>query len=70
MIIAVTAVGIVQVAIDEVVGVVAMRNCLMTALRAMPVAGIMPDTSMLGSAAGGITCTDLQPVLIYMIAVR
>jgi hypothetical protein len=54
MIIAMIVVRVVQVPIDEVVGVVTMRNCLMPALRAMQVAGIMPGAGMLRSAVSGI----------------
>jgi hypothetical protein len=70
MIIAVAVVGIVQVAIDEVIGVIAMGNCLMTALWTMPVAGFVPGTSVLRSASSRITCTDIQTMFIHVITVR
>jgi hypothetical protein len=54
VVVAVVAVGVMQVAIDQIVDVVAVRNRLMAAARAVHVAGLVTGAAMVGRAAVGI----------------
>lgn len=51
MVIAMIAVGVVQVPIHQVVHVVTMRNCLMATVGAMDMPGRMPRATVIGGAA-------------------
>ena len=57
--ITVTAMGVMQMPIDQVVYMVAMWNLLMPAGRAMDMGAVMPGTSMGGRALRGVRSTDL-----------
>ena len=70
MVIAVIAVRVVQVTVNQVVGVVSVGDGFVPALRAMPVSGMVSVTGMLRRARGRITGIDLQAVFIDVIAVR
>jgi hypothetical protein len=70
VIIAVIAVRVVQVTINQVVGMVSVGDGFVPALRAMPVSGIMSVTGMLRRARGGVPGVNFQAVFIDMIAVR
>ena len=56
MVIAMVAVRVVKVAIDQIVRVIAMRNRLVAAARAMHVLGIVSRAAMVRRAPVGICC--------------
>jgi hypothetical protein len=70
VIVAVIAVRVMQVAVDEVVDVVAVRHGLVAAAGAMHVARRVPGTAMVGRAPIRVARRDLDHVLIDMILVR
>lgn len=73
MVIAVTGIGKVQMTVDKVVHVIAMRHCLMTAVLAMSVTGIVPLAGMAIGALGWIGCSHRKSMLInvsFMLAVQ
>lgn len=63
VIVAVIAVWMVQVPIDEIVDVVAVGHRFVSAARAMYMAGIMSRATVVGRAAGRIRVADFQSVL-------
>ena len=65
MIVAMAIVGVMQTPIDDVVSVIAMRNCLVAAARTMDVVIFMYDRI----ALVGICCIDFQTMLIIVVAV-
>ena len=67
MIIAVTIVLVVQVAIHQVIHMVAMRNRLVSTAWAVHMVRIVPFTLMSGSTVRRITIGNLDGVLVYMI---
>jgi len=69
MVVAVVAIRMVQVAIDEVVDVVAMRNNLVPAANAVLVRAVMAPTIVLRSALRGIGKIYIEGVLIYVLPV-
>ncbi len=58
MVVAVIAVRMMQVTVDEVVDMVAVRHGLMTATRAVNVTGLVTRAAMLRGAAGRVLATD------------
>jgi hypothetical protein len=70
MIIAMIAVRMVEVAADEIIGVIAVRNCLMSAARAMGVVLFVFPTAVRWGARRGIGRVDADAVLIDVIAVN
>ena len=69
MVVAVVAVGVVEVALDEVVGVVAVRDGGVAAAVAVGVSGVMAAASVVGRAAGRMRVVDGDRVLIDVVAV-
>ncbi len=70
MIVAVIVVRVVQVPADEIVGVVAVRNCLVTAIRAVRVFLIVPGTAVRRGALRRIRSIDFDAALVDVIAVN
>lgn len=70
MVVAVAAVGVMQVAIDQVIDVVAMRHRLVAATGAMNVAGLMGTAVVIRRATVRVGRGDLNHVLVDMVAVR
>jgi hypothetical protein len=70
VVVAVVAVRVVQMAVDQIVDVVAMRHCLVTASRAMLVPGLMPLAAVLRRAAVGVPRRYLDYVLVDVVTVR
>lgn len=64
------AVRVMEMAIDEIVDVIAMGNCLMAASRAMLVTGFVTGAEVIRRASRRIGLTHLDHVLVDMIAVR
>jgi hypothetical protein len=62
VIVAVVAVGVVQVPVDEVVDMVAVWHRLMPTTGAVLVAGLVAVAMMVGSAAIGILRTEFQSI--------
>ncbi len=69
MIIAVVAVRVVEVAADEIIGVIAVRNYLVPTARAMGVALFVPRTAVRRRALRGIGRIDRDAALVDVIAV-
>jgi len=70
VVVTVVAVGMVQVAVNEVINVVTVGNGLMAAARAVPMPRLMLAAIMSRSAAGGISAAHLQLVLLDPILAR
>ncbi len=73
VIIAVTVIGKVQMTIDKVVHVIAVRHCLMTAVRAVSVTGVMALTGMAVGALSRIGRSHRKSMLInvpFMLVVQ
>jgi hypothetical protein len=70
VIVAVVAVRVVQVALHQVVDVVAVRHRLVAAPWPMLVVGVVPLAAVAGRAAVGIGGGNLDHVLVDMVAVR
>ncbi|APA90320.2 hypothetical protein BJG93_32410 (plasmid) [Paraburkholderia sprentiae WSM5005] len=68
VVVAVIAVRMVQVAVDEIVDVIAMRHRFMAAPRSVNVARVMAAAAR--RALVRIFGAHFKPVLVYMIAVR
>ena len=69
VIIAVVTVRVMQVAGDEVVDVIAVRDLLVTAVRAVDVLALVGGAVVLRSAVGGMVGVDLDDVLVDVIPV-
>jgi hypothetical protein len=69
VIIAVVAVGVMQVPVDQVVDVVAMRHRLVTAVRAVDVVGVVALTLVVGCALRRIVVVDVEAVLVDVVLV-
>jgi hypothetical protein len=63
------AVGVMEVAVDEVVDVVSMRHSLVAAIWPMDVIGVVAGTIVVGRAIGGIVGRHVQTMLVDVIAV-
>ena len=70
VVIAVVAVGVVQVAIDDVVDVIPVGHSLMTTSWSMDVVFIMACAAMTGRAGVWIGLRHLKPVLIYVVSMH
>jgi hypothetical protein len=70
MVVAMVAVGEVQVAIDEVADVVAVRYGLVSASRSVDVAFLMSGTGVIGCAAHGVRRADVDDVLVDVAVVH
>lgn len=70
MIITVIAVRVVQMAGDEIVDVIAMRNRFVAAAGAMNVSSIMSGAAMVGRATIRVPVAHLNPMLVDMIGMR
>lgn len=70
VIVAVVAVGMMQVSIDQIVDMISVGHRLVTAIRSMAVSRVMPAAAMLGRTAIRVCRTDLDDVLIDVIVVR
>ncbi len=68
--VAMTVVGMMQVAVDKVVDVVAMRNCLVSATRAVDMIGGMRAAGVIGRTGFRIGGADFDHVLVEMTVVR
>jgi hypothetical protein len=66
----VAIVRVVQVAIDEVVGVIPVRNCFVAAAGPVLMLRVVARAFMTGGAIGWIACGDAQFVLVNVIAVH
>jgi hypothetical protein len=64
------AVGVVQVAIDQIVDVIAVGDGFVAAALSMDVSSIMSAALMVGGAAVRVLVSDLNHMLIDVIAVR
>src|ERR1700677_2737419 len=69
MVIAVIAVGMVDVAIDEKIRVVAMRDCWMPATGRVMMPAFVRRALMLGRACIGIGRSHVNAVLVNVVAV-
>ena len=70
VVVAVIAVRVVQVVIDEIVDVIAVRHGFVPAARAMDVVGRMTGAAMVRRALVGIRVRDLDHVLIDVVVVH
>jgi hypothetical protein len=70
VIVAVVAVRVVQVAAHDVVGVIPVRNRLVTAPRPVDVPGGVPAAVVRRCTTGRVGGGDIQVVLVHMVAVR
>jgi hypothetical protein len=70
VVVAVVAVRVMQVAVDQVVDVITVRHRLVPAAGAVLVARLVPFAAMLGRAAAGIAGRHLDHVLVDVVAVR
>ena len=70
MVVAMIAVRMVQVAVDQIVDVIAVRYRFVSAARPVDMARIMGATVMVRCTSVRILCADLKPVLVYMIGMR
>ena len=67
MIVAMSIVGIVQMAINEIARVVTMGNCFMPTARSMHMVGIMTTTLMALSTGVWVDISHLDDMLIHVI---
>jgi hypothetical protein len=65
VIITVTIVGMMQVVIDEIVDMVAMRYCLVAASGSMLMTGLVTAAIMIGRATLRIFCTDIEGMFLH-----
>ncbi len=70
MVVAVVSVGMVEVAVDQVVDMVPVRNGWMTAVRSVHMTFLMPAAVMGGGATIGVGGIDLQDVFIDVAGMR
>ena len=70
MVITVIAMGMMQMAVDEIVDMIAVRNRFVAAARAMNVSCVMSGTAMVWRASVRILVAHFNPVFIHMIGVR
>jgi hypothetical protein len=65
VIITVAIVGMMQVVIDEIVYMVAMRYCLVAATGSMLMIGLVTAAIMIGRATLRIFCTDIEDMFLH-----
>jgi hypothetical protein len=70
VIVAVTIMGVMQMAIDQVIYMIAVGHCFVSAVVAVLMCSIMACTIMTARAIRGIRCVDLKPVLIDVAVVE
>lgn len=70
MVITMRAMGEVQVAVDEVVDMVSVRHCLMPAVRAVAMPGLMPTAPMGWGTCRRVLLGDIKPMFIDMVVMR
>ncbi len=70
VIVAVTAMGMVEVAADEVVGMVAVRHCGVAAAGRVHMAGLMFSTGVLGRADVRIARRNLERTFVHVVPVH
>ncbi len=63
------AVGVVQVPVDQVVHVVAVRYGLVTAAGSVPMARLVGVARVIGRAVGGIRAADGELMLVHVVRV-
>jgi hypothetical protein len=69
MVIAMRAMGEVQMAGDQIINMVSVRHGLMSAVRAMAMSGLVPLAAMGRRASSRVFHGDTEPMFIDMIAV-
>ena len=70
MIVAVTIMGVMQMAIDQVVYMIAVGHCFVSAAVAVLMCSTVGCTIVTPRAIRGIRCVDLKPVLIDVALVE
>ena len=70
VVVAVTIMGVMQMAIDQIVYMIAVRHCIVSAVVAVVMCSTVGCTIVTARAIGGIRCVDLKPVLIDMTIVE
>ena len=70
MIVAVIAVRVMQMALDPVIHVIAVRYRLVAAARPVHMARLVAGAAMVGGAAVGIVARDLDHMLVDMLLMR
>lgn len=70
MIIAVPTMGVVEVAVDQVVDVIAVRNCRMTAVGGVHVRGGVAMAGVVRRAAGRVRWVDRDRAFVDMVVVH
>ena len=68
MVVAMVAMRMMQVSIDQIIDVIAMRHGFVSAARPMHVSGVMPRAAVLRRAGIGIGRGHLDHMLVDMIA--
>ena len=63
-------VRVVQVAVDEVVDVIAMRDCLVTAVGTVHVRGVVARAGVIRGAVGGAGAADVDRMLVDVVVMR
>lgn len=69
MVIAMRAMGEVQMAGDQIIDMVSVRHGLMSAVRAMAMSGLMPLAAMARRASSRVFRSDTEPMFIDVVAV-
>ncbi len=70
MVITMRAMGEVQMAVDQIVDMVSVRNGLVATVCAMAMSGLMSITAMGRRASSRVLCGDTEPMFIDMVAMR
>lgn len=70
MVIAMRAMGEVQMTGDQIIDMVSVRHGLMSAVRAMAMSGLMPLTAMGRRASSRVLHGDTEPMFIDMVTMR
>jgi len=70
VIVAMIAMGMMQMPIDEIIDVISMRNSLMPAARTVKMGRVMTATAVVRGATIGILVADLDHMFVDMVAVR
>jgi hypothetical protein len=70
VIVAVTIMGVMQMAIDQVVYMIAVGHCFVSAVVAVLMCSTVACTIVTARAIRGIRCVDLKPVLINVALVE
>jgi hypothetical protein len=70
VVVAVPAVRVMEVVVDEIVDVIAVRDLLVAAVRAVGVGAVVLAAGVIGCAGVRMLRVDLQDVLVDVVAVR